>query len=69
MARVAHYANRSLGSIAMVLSPRALLKLPSSKPPIESSLKNTWHGLAGLLIRVLGPMWVSWDLRVRSKGL
>lgn len=53
----------------MVLSPRALLKLPSSKPPIESSLKNTWHGLAGLLIRVLGPMWVSWDLRVRSKGL
>lgn len=35
-ARVTHYANHSLGSIAMVLSPRALLKLPSSKPPIES---------------------------------
>lgn len=36
MTRVAHHANYSLGSIALVLSPRALLKLPSSKPPIES---------------------------------
>lgn len=68
MARLTHYPDHSLGSIALVLFPRALLKLPPSQPPSELSLKNTWHCLAGLLIHVGGPTWVSRALRVRSQG-
>lgn len=61
MTRLAHHADHSPWEYSTGA-------VPQGPAETEPSLKNTWHHLAGLPIHILGPTWVSQDLRTKKQG-